>query len=38
MRDDVMMTGKMMSENFIKHMDRAFEMWKPRKRYNIFKV
>jgi len=31
-----MMTGKMMSQNFIDHMDRAFEKWKPRKRYSIF--
>ena len=38
MRDDVMMSGKMMCDNFIEHMDKGFEMWKPRKRYSIFKV
>ena len=32
---DVMMTGKMMSQNFIDHMDKGLEMWKPRKRYSI---
>ena len=36
-REDVMMSGKMMSENFIKHMDKAFEMWKPKKRFKIHK-
>ena len=35
---DVMMTGKMMSQNFIDHMNKGFEMWKSRKRYSIFKV
>jgi hypothetical protein len=34
----VMMSGKMMSQNFIDHMDRAFDNWKPRKRYSIFKA
>jgi len=34
----VMMTGKMMSQNFIDQMDKGFEMWKPRKRYSIFKA
>ena len=38
MSDDAMMSGKAMSENFIKQMDNAFEKWKPRKRYSIFKV
>lgn len=33
-----MMTGKMMSQNFIDHMDRAFEKLKPRKRYTLFKT
>ena len=36
--EEVMMTGKMMSQNFIDHMDKGFEMWKPRKRYSIFKA
>ena len=36
-REDVMMSGKMMSENFIKHMDKAFEMWKPKKRFKMHK-
>ena len=35
---DIMMTGKMMSQNFIDHMNKGFEMWKSRKRYSIFKV
>ena len=38
MRDDVMMASEAMSQNFIDHMDRAFDNWKPRKRYSIFKV
>ena len=32
---EVMMTGKMMSQNFIDHMDKGLEMWKPKKRYSI---
>ena len=36
-RNDVMMTSKAMSQNFIDHMDNGFKMWKPRKRYSIFK-
>jgi hypothetical protein len=38
MRDDVMMSSEAMSQNFIDHMDRAFDNWKPRKRYSIFKA
>ena len=38
MGDESMMTGKAMSQNFIDHMDVAFEKWKPRKRYSMFKV
>jgi glycosyltransferase involved in cell wall biosynthesis len=38
MRDDVMMSSEAMSQNFIDHMDKAFEMWKPKKRYSIYKV
>jgi len=36
--DDAMMTAKMMSQNFMDHMDKGFEMWKPRKRYRMFKA
>ena len=35
---DIMMSGKMMSENFIKQMDKAFEMWKPKKRFKMHKA
>jgi len=28
----------MMSQNFMDHMDKGFEMWKPRKRYSMFKA
>ena len=37
-RDDVMMSSKAMCQNFIDHMDKGFEMWKPRKPYSIFKA
>jgi glycosyltransferase involved in cell wall biosynthesis len=36
--DEVMITSKAMSQNFIDHMDRAFEEWKPRKPFSIFKT
>ena len=36
--DDAMMTAKMMSQNFMDHMDKGFEMWKPRKRYRMLKA
>jgi glycosyltransferase involved in cell wall biosynthesis len=36
--DDAMMTAEMMSQNFMNHMDKGFEMWKPRKRYRMFKA
>jgi hypothetical protein len=36
--DFSMMTAKAMSQNFIDHMETAFDKWKPRKRYSIFKV
>jgi len=35
---DSMMTAKNMSQNFIDHMERAFDNWKPKKRYKIFKA
>jgi hypothetical protein len=38
MDKDVMMSVKAMSDNFIEQMDKAFEMWKPRKQFNLFKV
>ena len=37
-REDVMMTSKMMSDNFIEQMDKVFSEWKPRKRFTIFKA
>ena len=37
-KDDSMMSSKKMCQNFIDHMDKGFEMWKPRKRYSIFKA
>ena len=36
--DISMMTAKKMSQNFIDQMDKGFEMWKPRKRYSMFKA
>ena len=36
--DDAMMTAEMMSQNFMDHMDKGFEMRKPRKRYSMFKA
>ena len=36
-RDDVMMTAEAMCQNFMDHMDKGFEMWKPRKRYTMYK-
>jgi len=38
MSKEVMMSTKAMAQNFIDHMDNAFEMWKPRKPYSIFKA
>ena len=38
MNEEIGMSGEQMSKNFIRDMDKAFEMWKPRKRYSIFKV
>ena len=32
------MSSEAMSQNFIDHMDNAFDKWKPRKRYSIFKA
>ncbi len=36
--DKAMMTSEAMCQNFIDHMDKGFEMWKPRKRYSMFKA
>jgi hypothetical protein len=33
MSDDARMTGKQLSESFIKNIETTFEKWKPRKRY-----
>jgi hypothetical protein len=38
MSDHAMMSATAMCQNFMDHMDTAFEKWKPRKRYSIFKV
>jgi len=35
---DSMMTAEMMSKNFTDHMNTAFEKWKPKKQFNIYKV
>ena len=36
--DESMMSAKKMSQNFIDHMDNAFDKWSPRKRFSIFKA
>ena len=38
MSDFSMMSATAMCQNFMDHMDTAFEKWKPRKRYSIFKA
>jgi len=38
MSDESMMSAKNMSQNFIDHMDTAFDKWKPKKRYKIYKA
>ena len=38
MSDDAMMSASAMSNLFIEHMDRAFDKWKPRKRFTMFKA
>ena len=38
MGDEAMMSASAMCQNFIDHMDTAFEKWTPRKRYTIFEV
>ena len=34
MNEEIGMSGEQMSKNFIRDMDKGFEMWKPRKRYS----
>ncbi len=36
--DDAMMSTRHMCQNFIDHMETAFEKWTPRERYEVFKV
>ena len=36
--ENIMMSGTQMSENFIKQMDKGFEMWKPKKRFTMHKA
>jgi hypothetical protein len=36
--DEAMMSARHMCENFIDHMETAFEKWTPRKRVNTYKV
>ena len=38
MDKDVMMSAKMMGDNFIDHMETAFEKWTPREKFNIYKA
>jgi hypothetical protein len=38
MGKESMMSAKAMSQNFIDHMDTAFDTWTPRKRFSIFKA
>ena len=38
MGDDAMMSAKAMSQNFIDHMDRGLNEFKPRKKFDIFEV
>jgi len=38
MSDESMMSSRWMCNNIIEHMDNAFDKWKPRKRYSLYKV
>ncbi len=38
MGEESMMSAKAMCQNFMDHMDKGFEMWKPKKRYRMFKA
>ena len=37
-KDEIMMSSKLMCQNFIDHMDTAFEKFEPRKPFSIFKA
>ena len=36
--DESMQSARWMCQNFIAHMDTAFDKWKPRKRYSVYKA
>ena len=36
--DESMMSARLMCENFVSHMETAWDKWTPRKRYSIFKT
>ena len=36
--DDSMQSVRWMSKNFIDHMEAGFKNWKPRKRFEVYKV
>ena len=36
--DDAMMSTRHMCQNFIDHMETAFENWTPRERYEVYKI
>ena len=36
--DESMQSARWMCQNFIDHMDTAFDKWKPRKRYSVYKA
>jgi len=38
MSDDAMMSATAMSNNFVSHMNTAFEKWTPRKRFTMHEV
>ena len=37
-KDEIMMSSKAMCQNFMNHMDKAFEKFEPRKPFSIFKA
>jgi len=38
MSKEAMMSAKMMGDNFIDHMETAFDKWTPREKFNIYKA
>ena len=38
MSKEAMMSAKMMGENFIDHMETAFDKWTPKEKFNIYKA